>query len=239
MALQLPSLVTDLIDQLSRFPGVGKRTAQRYALGLLQWPPEQRQELLRSLERINLVAHCQDCGAFAEPNSSYRSSAQLSSDTRASDERGTQRQLSESAGINNPVAPLLCLYCQPLSGRFRHQVCVVESFADVMAIERTQGYQGLYHILGGLLSPLRQIGPKELNLSPFAARLERGEIQEVILALNPTMEGDATCSYLGQLLQSFPVTVLRLGQGIPMGSQLEHLDPLTISSALAHRKALL
>lgn len=225
MALQLPSLVTDLIDQLSRFPGVGKRTAQRYALGLLQWPQEQRHELLRSLERINLVVHCQDCGAFAEPGASSQSMV---------DARGTQRQLSDETSY-----PLLCLYCQPLSGRFRHQVCVVESFADVMAIERTQGYQGLYHILGGLLSPLRQIGPKELNLQSFSARLERGEIQEVILALNPTMEGDATCSYLGQLLQPFSVTVLRLGQGIPMGSQLEHLDPLTISSALAHRKALL
>ncbi|MBF0311857.1 MAG: recombination protein RecR [Oligoflexia bacterium] len=122
--------------------------------------------------------------------------------------------------------------------RFLHKtICVVEGVADCFAIERSGEFKGAYHILGGVLSPLQQIGPNELTIDKLLLRIERRDIREVILALNPSVEGDITCSYLRDVIP-LKVRVERIGMGIPMGGNLEHLDVLTIHKALENRRSL-
>ena len=115
-------------------------------------------------------------------------------------------------------------------------MCVVESINDLMAIERSNEYSGIYHVLGGVLNPLLGIGPEQLGIQKIVDRVEQYEIKTVVLAVNPSVEGDATCSYIKQLLKD--VHVDRIGFGVPIGGSLEYLDPLTISKALENRKRL-
>lgn len=122
-------------------------------------------------------------------------------------------------------------------GRSQNQLlCVVENINDLMAIERSNQFQGVYHVLGGVLNPLLGIGPDQLKIDKVVERVEKLGIQTVVLAINPSVEGDATCSYIKQLLKD--VHVERIGFGVPIGGSLEYLDPLTISKALENRKRL-
>ena len=116
-------------------------------------------------------------------------------------------------------------------------LCIVESISDCIAIERGGHFKGKYHLLGNLLNPLQGIGPNEINLDCIQKRVKTEKIEEIILALSPSVEGDATCSYIKQLLTS-DVKVGTLGLGIPMGGNLEYLDSLTISKAIEHRRTL-
>lgn len=116
-------------------------------------------------------------------------------------------------------------------------VCVVESISDLLAIEKSNQYTGLYHILGGVLNPLLGIGPEQLKIDKLVERIEKLEIETVILAVNPSVEGDATCSYIKQQL-SKQISVERIGFGVPIGGALEYLDPLTISKALENRRMI-
>ncbi|NPV56538.1 MAG: recombination protein RecR [Anaerolineae bacterium] len=115
-------------------------------------------------------------------------------------------------------------------------ICVVEEPLDVLALERTGGYQGKYHVLGGVLSPIEGIGPDDLKIRPLIERVRQGGINEVIIATNPSMEGDATALYLKQQLAPFSARVTRLARGLPMGSDLEYADQSTILRALAGRQ---
>lgn len=117
-------------------------------------------------------------------------------------------------------------------------VCVVEESSDIMAIERTGEYRGLYHVLGGRLSPLDGIGPSELSVQPLLARAGGGEVREVVLATNPSVEGEATALYLGRLLAPLGVRVTRIARGLPVGGDLEYADGVTIAEALAGRREL-
>ena len=110
------------------------------------------------------------------------------------------------------------------------QICVVESLSDCLAIERAQQFKGTYHILGGVINPLLGIGPDELQIDKLVNRVLEEEVEEVVLALNPSVEGDATCSYLKQVLPEGP-SVERIGFGVPIGSHLEYLDSMTINKA--------
>lgn len=129
----------------------------------------------------------------------------------------------------------LCSICQDSSRRSSHTMCVVENASDLMAIEKSGHFRGVYHILGGVLNPLLGIGPEELRMDDLRQRIESQEIQEVILAINPSVEGDATCSYFKGLLND-SVRVERIGFGVPIGGSLEYLDPMTITKALENRK---
>jgi recombination protein RecR len=117
-------------------------------------------------------------------------------------------------------------------------VCVVEEASDVLAIERTGEYRGMYHVLGGRLSPLDGIGPSELNVQPLIRRLGGGEVREVVLATNASVEGEATAAYLGKLIGPLGVRVTRIARGLPIGGDLEYADGVTIAEALAHRREL-
>lgn len=122
--------------------------------------------------------------------------------------------------------------------RDRSQICVVEDAMDVLALERVGAYQGLYHVLQGVLSPIAGIGPQDLRIEELVKRLQRGTVQEVIIATNPSMEGDATAMYIQQRLGGSEVRVTRLARGLPVGSDLEYADPTTLVRALSGRQEM-
>jgi recombination protein RecR len=130
-----------------------------------------------------------------------------------------------------------CLICSD-SRRDRHSICVVEEPTDVLALEKTNEFKGLYHVLGGALSPLDGIGPDDLRVSELLRRLEGAQIEEVILALNPNVEGEATTLYLSKLLKPLGVKVTRIARGLPVGTSLEFADEATLSRALEGRIAV-
>lgn len=130
----------------------------------------------------------------------------------------------------------ICEICNKIERKESGVICVVETISDLMAIEKSNEYTGLYHVLGGVLNPLMGVGPDQLKIDKLVERVEKYKISSVILAVNPSVEGDATCSYINQLLNN--VDVERIGFGIPMGGSLEYLDPLTISKALENKKRL-
>ena len=122
--------------------------------------------------------------------------------------------------------------------RDRTLVCVVEEPLDVLALERTRRFHGLYHVLHGALSPIEGIGPDDLRIEPLVARVRAGSISEVILATNPNVEGDTTAQYLARLLQSTGVRITRIARGLPVGGDLEYADEVTLGQALEHRRSL-
>jgi recombination protein RecR len=128
----------------------------------------------------------------------------------------------------------LCRICQD-ARRNQEVVCVVSGPEDLMALERSGGYQGLYHVLHGVLSPLEGIGPQDLRLEELLTRLRAGKIQEVILATNPSVEGEATAQYLSQVIKPLGVRVTRIARGVPMGGDLQYIDQVTLSKALENR----
>lgn len=129
----------------------------------------------------------------------------------------------------------LCPICSHPE-REKNLLCVVEEPLDVLAIERTQGYRGLYHVLGGALSPIEGVGPEDLKIAELIQRLKQGEVQELIVATNPSMEGDATAMYLQQQVDALGVRVTRLARGLPMGGDLEYADQSTLLRALSGRQ---
>jgi recombination protein RecR len=130
-----------------------------------------------------------------------------------------------------------CGYCSD-HGRDRHLLCVVEQPQNILAVEKTRGYRGYYHVLLGSLSPLKGIGPDQLRIKNLIERLAPGEITEVIVATNPNTEGEATAVYLAKLLKPLGVTVSRIGLGLPVGSDLEYADEVTMSKAMEGRRTL-
>ncbi|SPE31606.1 gap repair protein [Candidatus Sulfopaludibacter sp. SbA6] len=138
---------------------------------------------------------------------------------------------------NNISESDLCLFCRD-SSRDPKVVCVVEEPHNIVGIETTREYQGRYHVLHGALSPLRGVGPEALRIKGLVERIGQGEIQEVIVATNPTVEGEATAVYLARLLKPLGVKVTRIGMGIPVGSDLEFADEVTISKAMEGRREM-
>jgi recombination protein RecR len=130
-----------------------------------------------------------------------------------------------------------CRYCAG-SGRSSETICVVEEPHDILAIERTREYHGQYHVLHGALSPINGVGPEDLRLKNLLERLREGKVREIILATNPTVEGEATAIYLAKLLKPIGVKVSRIALGVPVGSDLEFADEVTMSKALEHRHEL-
>jgi len=192
------SAIEDLITELGRLPGVGRKTAQRLAYHLLKTPPEEARRLSASIDRVvDEVQACSRCG-----------------------------NLSDS----DPCE--LCMNPR----RDESVVCVVEEASDITAIEKSGHYGGVYHVLGGRLSPLDGIGADDLNIPALMARLRDG-IEEVILATNPSVEGEATATYLHRLMADMEgVRVTRLARGLPVGGDLEYADGVTIAEAFSGRR---
>jgi recombination protein RecR len=138
---------------------------------------------------------------------------------------------------NNISESERCIYCSD-PNRDQHTICVIEEPHNISGIETTRQYNGLYHVLHGTLSPLRAIGPEQLKIKSLIDRIAAGEVQEVILATNPTVEGEATAVYLSKLLKPLGLKVTRIGMGIPVGSDLEYADEVTMWKALEGRREL-
>lgn len=192
--------IARVVDELSRLPGIGPKTAQRLTYYLLRSPAEQAQALAEAiLELKSRVVLCSECFNITEK--------------------------SPCTVCSNPQ-------------RDRTQICVVEEPLDVLALERTGQYRGLYHVLHGAISPIEGIGPDELKVRELIARLQPGEVQEVIVATNPNVEGDATAFYLNRQIEPLEVRVTHLARGLPVGGDLEYADEITLSNALAGRSRL-
>ncbi|MDZ7371570.1 MAG: recombination mediator RecR [candidate division KSB1 bacterium] len=185
------------IQELSRLPGIGRKTAQRLVFYLLKQPEAQVQRLAESLTELKKkVIHCSICFNITE---------------------------------SDP-----CSICTG-GKRDRSMICVVEEANDVLALEKTGGYNGLYHVLGGSLSPLDGIGPDDLRIKELLARIDE-TVKEVILATNPDTEGEATALYLARLLKPMNVRVSRIARGIPVGADLEYADEITLTRAIEGRR---
>lgn len=196
-----PAPVTKLIDEFSRLPGIGPKTASRLTFYLLRNPPEHVLALAEALRELHeKVVFCSQCFNIAE---------------------------------SDP-----CPVCSD-ENRDRSIICVVEEPLDVLAIERTRDYHGLYHVLHGVIAPVEGIGPEDLKIVELVERVRAGEdtVREIIIATNPNLEGEATAMYIARQFQGQEavIKITRLARGLPMGGDLEYADEITLSRALSGR----
>jgi recombination protein RecR len=192
------SAIDDLITELARLPGIGRKTAQRLTFHLLQQPTELVGRLASALVAVSeRVRPCQECGNLTEEQP--------------------------------------CAVCAD-PRRDGTVLCVVEDASAVGLVDRATDFKGRYHVLGGRLSPLDGVGPESLRLDRLVNRVRAGGVREVILATNPSMEGEVTATYIQQLLAGQPVRVTRLARGLPMGGDLEYVDGVTLAHALVARQ---
>jgi recombination protein RecR len=190
-------LLEHAVDEFAKLPGVGKRTALRLVLHLLNQSETEVADFTSSLTRLKSeIRFCETCNNISD-------------------------------------API-CEICESHK-RDRSTVCVVEDTRDVMAIENTAQYQGVYHVLGGLISPMDGIGPSDLYIDNLIERVQAGELKEVILALSATMEGDTTIFFLYKKLKDLPVQLSTIARGIAFGGELEYVDEITLGRSIATR----
>ena len=187
-----------LIEELKKLPGVGAKSAQRYAFHILRSSDEDAAALAEAVQ--NLKANLRLCSI-----------------------------------CNNVTDVDPCAYCASPTRNLR-VVCVVEEPTNIAAVERTRSYQGVYHVLHGTLSPLHGVGPEQLRTSTLVGRVERGEVDEVILATSPTLEGEATADWLATALRGFQVRITRIATGVPAGSDIEYADEVTMAKAMEGRR---
>ncbi len=194
------SAIDDLATELSRLPGIGRKTALRLTYHLLKQPAGQSRRLAEALvtiaERVHPCARC-----------------------------------------HNLTEAELCSICAD-PRRDETVICAVEEASDIGAIERAGEFRGKYHVLGGRLSPLDGVGPEDLTVTDLETRVQGGGVREVIIATNPSIEGEATALYLQRRLVPFGVTVSRIARGLPVGGDLEYADGVTIAQALAARRVM-
>jgi recombination protein RecR len=189
-----------LIDELKKLPGVGSKTAQRFAFHILRADDEDAQLLTDAIREVKASLRlCSVCNNITD------------------------------------VDP--CTYCTNVT-RNQRLVCVVEEPTNIASIEKTRHYNGVYHVLHGALSPLHGVGPDQLRISNLVRRVESGTVDELILATNPTVEGEATATYLSKLLKSADVKVTRIATGVPVGSDIEYADEVTMQKAMEGRREL-
>ena len=198
MQIAEPLLIA--IDELSKLPGIGKKTAQRLAIHLIKCETPQVENLISAIHNLKLkLRFCSRCFNLSEEE--------------------------------------FCSICTS-EKRDKSTICVVEEASDVMAVEKTHEYKGLYHVLGGVLSPLSGITPDSLHIKELLKRFEEEEIREVILALNPDTEGETTSLYLAKMLKPLGITITRIARGLPIGGDLEFADDATIGRAILNRSSL-
>jgi recombination protein RecR len=197
---QYTESISRLIDELTKLPGIGEKTAQRLTFFLLKASESDVKELAQALIDVKEhVRYCSVCGNITEQDP--------------------------------------CAICRD-SRRNRQIICVVEEPNDLYAIERTREFSGLYHVLMGTLSPLGGIGPEDIRIQELLVRLQHEPCQEVIIATNPNVEGEATAMYLAKLLKPLGVKITRIAHGIPVGGDLEYADEITMARALEGRREL-
>ncbi len=197
--MKIPSkYIETAVEQLSSLPGIGKRTALRLVLQLMNRSEIEIRQFSEAFIEMKLnVVHCQSCG-----------------------------NVSDS---------MICSICSD-EKRDHATICVVEDIRDVLAIEATQTYKGIYHVLGGIISPMDGVGPMDLNIQPLIDKARENKIKEVIFALSPTMEGDTTNFYLFKKIKEFEIEVTTLSRGVSVGSELQYADELTLGRSLINRQ---
>lgn len=194
-----PKKFASMVDQFQRLPGVGAKTAERYAFDVLDWDKEDIDRMITALIDMKEQIHtCEVCGNLAE-------------DTK-------------------------CLVCED-SNRDHGIICVVQSPRDVIAMEKTNEFSGVYHVLNGVISTTKGILPEDINIQSLMDRIN-DTTKEVIIATNPTVEGETTALYLAKRLEKYPVSVTRIAHGLPMGGHLDYADELTLIKALEGRKKM-
>ena len=190
--------IDKLANELSRLPGIGKKTAQRLAYHILALPEEDVEGLSSALlDARRRIHYCPVCGNFTEEE--------------------------------------LCDICSDPK-RDPSVICVVKDARDVSYLERMREYRGLYHVLGGTLSPMDGVGPEDIRINELTERVKKGEVTEVILATNPDVEGEATASYIAKQLKPLGVKTTRIAHGIPIGGNLEFVDEITLFKAIENRR---
>ena len=195
--MKYPFHLLKLIDALKRLPGVGNKSAERYAFEMLDWPESQLREMADIIRTVPLqLKNCPDCGCL--------------------------------------IGQEACPFCQS-ERETANAICIVASARDVFAIEQTREFKGLYHVLGGLLSPIDGMGPERLNIGKLVERIKKHQLTEIVIALDSTLEGDATALYLKRELDPYSLHVSRLAFGLPMGSSLDYVDGGTLARALSTR----
>ncbi|UCD83358.1 MAG: recombination protein RecR [Deltaproteobacteria bacterium] len=187
-----------LIQEFSKFPGIGEKTASRLVFHLLRSPKEDGEALARAV--LNLKEKVRFCSVCF-----------------------------------NLTSQELCRICQD-NRRIENVICVVEEPSDLIAIEKTGAFRGRYHILQGSLSPLDGIGPDNLKIRELLVRLQGSKVDEVIIATNPNVEGEATALYLQKLIKPLGIRITRIACGVPSGGELEYIDQVTIGKALENRR---
>ena len=192
--------VAKLIEELTKLPGVGQKTAQRLAFHILDAPPQQAENLARSIvfARRN-IKHCSVCCNMTDTDP--------------------------------------CRICCN-ERRDKSVICVMENPRDVVAMEKTREYKGLYHVLHGAISPMEDIGPEDIRIKELLLRLQDDTVKEVILATNPTIEGEATAMYISRLIKPLGIKTTRIAHGIPVGGDLEYADEVTLVKAMEGRREL-
>ena len=187
-----------LINEFSKLPGVGKKTAQRYAYKIIGMTDAEARAFADSIINCKRkVKYCKVCGNFTEEE--------------------------------------VCDICKR---RDKSSICVVKEPKDVIAMEKLHEFDGVYHVLHGVISPMDGIGPNDIRIKELLSRVNEGGVSEVIMATNPDVEGEATAMYVAKLLKPLGVKVTRLAHGIPIGSELEYTDEVTLSRALSERKII-
>lgn len=195
-----PESLERLIEQFQKLPTIGKKSAQRLALYMLDQPAQVSQAFAQALLDVQERIHpCARCGNYTEQD--------------------------------------ICSICADVR-RDQASLCVVEDVPNLMAFERSGTYRGLYHVLGGTLSPEKDRGPEEIGIDRLIDRIQGGDFKEVILAISPTVEGETTTLFVAELLKPLGVKVTRLASGIPMGGNLEYFDEMTLYRALEDRRRL-
>lgn len=190
-------LIEEAVNELSKFPGIGKKSAVRMVLHLLKQKEQEVTRLGEAVIRLrSQIQYCRRCG-----------------------------NVSDTA---------MCNICTGHK-RDQHTICVVEDLRDVMAIENTNQYNGTYHVLGGLISPVNGVGPDALNIESLVERVKTEETKEIIMAISATMEGDTTVFYLSKRLKDLPVNISAISRGIAIGGELEYADEITLGRSIALR----
>ena len=191
-------IIENLIEQFRSLPGVGYKTAQRYAFSIIEGKEGRAKRfadaILQAKEKIHF---CSECGNF------------------------TDREV--------------CSICQTRSHKI---ICVVKEPKDIISMEKVKNFDGVYHVLFGTISPLEHRGPDDIKIKELLSRVQKDKVEEVIMATNPDVEGDATAMYIAKILKPLGVKVTRLAQGIAMGSDLEYADEVTLSKALEARREI-
>ena len=202
MSINFPTAepIARLIEEFSKLPGIGPKSAQRLTYHLLQAPAEKTEALANAI-------------------------------------MGLKQSLSLCSVCFNVTDTVPCIICRDTE-RDHSKICIVEEPADILPLERTKKYQGLYHVLHGVIAPSDGIGPDELKIKELMARLGDNSVTEVILATNPNTEGEATAMYLQTLIAPLNIRITRLARGLPYGADLEYADDVTLSRALEGRQEM-